>query len=439
MKIKINLFRKIFIFSIFLVIFTVVLSYTLSVFISDKFYISRRKEEIEKVVEVTKKLMIDSDILEDYVEDIKNSQGIDIYISSNTYYDSFYDIEYSNDFDEIEDGFHIDSIGNSHIMLLIYKEKLSDEKTLFVTTSLSVMSSHRHEVYMLNIFTLLISLILAIFISRFFAKKITDNIAELNRVAKKITDLDFSERAIVNTSDELLELSENINTMSYSLSTSISSLKNFVSNASHELKTPITVINSHAQILLRGSLEKEEERKRYYKAILKESKNMGELVEDLLLLSRLSAIDLKLDIEKLDFHSLLRESLEKYEFLELEKDIEWDISLEKIEIEVNRKFFQIALNNIIQNALKYTPSERVIKIYQDQNSIYIENPTSLIESCENLLEPFSRGNNANELKISGHGLGLSIIKKILEIHKIPFNIYLKDGNFIFTLTYSSHN
>ena len=67
MKIKINLFRKIFIFSIFLVIFTVVLSYLLSIFVSDNFYISRRKKEITKIVEVTKKLMIDETILEDYI------------------------------------------------------------------------------------------------------------------------------------------------------------------------------------------------------------------------------------------------------------------------------------------------------------------------------------------------------------------------------------
>ena len=154
--------------------------------------------------------MLDRDILVDYIDDIKNSQGIDIYLSNNSYYDSYYDIEYNNNYDEIEDGFHINNIGQNHIMILIYKEKLSDNLTLFISTSLSVMSSHRHEVYLLNIFTLIISLGLGILISRLFAKNITNNIFELNRVAKKITDLDFSERSNVNTSDELSELSENI-------------------------------------------------------------------------------------------------------------------------------------------------------------------------------------------------------------------------------------
>lgn len=441
MRIKINLFRKIFIFSIFLIIFTVVLSYTLSVFVSDSFYIARKKEEIRELVPTIKKLMFDERILEDYIDDIKNTQGIDVYLSDNSYYDSFYGIEYDNNYDEIEDGFHVNNIGKTHIMLLVYKEKISDEKTLFMSTSLSVMSSHRHEVYFLNLITLILSLILSIIISRLFAKKITKNIFELNRVAKKITNLDFSEKALVDTSDELLELSENINTMSNSLSTSINNLKSFVSNASHELKTPITVINSHAQILLKNSNSSEEERKKYYRAILKESNSMNSLVQDLLLLSKLSALDLKFDTRLESFNSMLEESIEKYEFLELEKDIQWDIKVDNLNLLVNRKFFQIALNNIIQNALKYSPNRSTIKIYQDKNRIIFENPTSITEtqSSETLLQPFARGDNANELKIDGHGLGLSLIKKILELHNLSFSIEIKDNRFIFSLTYSGHN
>ena len=299
------------------------------------------------------------------------------------------------------------------------------------------MSSHRHEVYFLNMITLVISLILSILISRTFAKKIINNIAELNRVTKKITNLDFSEKSVVNTQDELLELSKNINIMSDSLSSSINSLKTFVSNASHELKTPITVINSHAQLLLKGGLSIEDEKK-YYRAILKESNSMNTLVQDLLLMSRLSAVGVKLEVESLDFMSMLKESIEKYEFLELQKDIEWEIKLNKIKIEGNRKFFQIALNNIIQNALKYSPNESIIKIYEEGENIVFENPMYPLKEQELdiLVEPFARGVNASELKIEGHGLGLSLIKKILELHGFDFRIEEKNNIFIFTLTYS---
>lgn len=441
MKIKINLFRKIFIFSIFLVIFTVTLSHIFSIFVADSFYIARKKSEIKELLPKVKRLMIDEKILEDYIEDIRNTKGIDIYISNNSYYDSFYGIEYKNNFDDIKDGFHINNLEQGHIILLVYKEKISSEKTIFLSISLSVMSMHRHEVYFLNLITLIITLILSIIISRIFAKRITKNIYELNRVTKKITKLDFSEKVAINTSDELSELSENINVMSKSLSMSIDNLKSFVSNASHELKTPITVINSYTQFLLKENSMGEEEKRRYYRAILKESKNMNELVQSLLLLSKLSAVGLKIEKEDLDLNLIIKNSMEKYEFLELQKDIQWDINLNRVILKGNKKFIQIAIDNVIQNALKYSPEESKIKIYQEENSIKFENLTLLKESFSeyNLLQPFARGENATELKIEGHGLGLSLIKKILELHGIPFEIKLKEDKFIFSLTCLSIN
>lgn len=438
MRIKINLFRKIFLFSIFLVIFTIVLSFTLSISVSDTFYISRKKREITKIVADVKKLMLDEDILEDYIDEVKNSQGINILLLNNQTYDDFYNYKSTTKYDEVEDGFHIGKLSYNHIMLLTYKEKLSDNTTLFLSTSLSVMSSHRHEVYFLNLLALVISLILSILISRGFSKKITKSIAEMNRVAKKITHLDFSEKLKIDTGDELEELGDSINTMSDSLATSIENLKSFVSNASHELKTPIAVINTQAQLLLKGT---EEDKRKYYKAILKESNYMNELVQSLLLLSKLSAVGFQIKDERVKFLELLDESIEKYEFLELQKDIEWDIDIEDIVLCGDRKFLQIAINNIVQNALKYSVEGKTIKIYSKDGNIYFENEFPLYETValDSLMQPFTRGNVATELNIEGSGLGLSLIKKIFELHNFNFKIEIQKNLFIFTLTYSSHN
>lgn len=298
---------------------------------------------------------------------------------------------------------------------MVYKEDLSNDKTLFITTSLSVMSSHRHEVYLLNLITMVIAMIISIFISRKFAKKITDNISSLNRVAQKITKLDFSEKSEIDSSDELKDLSRSINLMSNSISTSIENLNSFVSNASHELKTPITVIDTHAQRLLNGNIKDENERRDYYKVILKESRNMNSLVKDLLLISKLSSIDLNLQKEKFKFLEILKESIEKFEFLELQKDIEWEIDLEDIELYGNKKLIKIVIDNLVQNALKYSPENSKIKVYNKENKIFIENQIYLkeINETKKLFEPFYRGNNATELNIDGSGLGLSLIKKYL--------------------------
>lgn len=442
MKIKINLFQKIFIFSIFLIIFTVTVSYLFSTFLADSFYIDRKKSEILEIVNNAKKLSIDEYIFKDYASELKNKEGINLYILSekdtdiydkdDTYYN--YEDKY---FTQLEDGFHIKKLPFSNIMLLVYKEELPNGELLFVTTSLSVMSSHRYEVYSLHLITFFLTMILSIFLCRFFAKKITKNIFELNRVAKQITNLDFSEDVNINTTDELNELGKNINIMSKSISSSIDNLNSFVSNASHELKTPITVINTHAQALLNGTITDEKIKKDYYRVLLKESREMTSLVNDLLLISKLSSLEKKLDKEECNFLNLLNESIEKFEFLELKKDIEWDIKIKNLNIFVNNKLFKVVLDNLVNNALKYSPENSIINIYQEDNNIIFENPMYLTEkeNIDNLFQPFYRGTSANELNIEGSGLGLSLIKRILDLHSISYSIKIEKKYFKFILTY----
>ena len=119
--------------------------------------------------------------------------------------------------------------------------------------------------------------------------------------------------------------------------------------------------------------------------------------------------------------------------LELEKDIEWDIKLKEQKIFCDIKIFKIALDNIVQNALKYSKENDIISIYETDGKICIENSVDGEGTGEisKLWEPFSRGDNANELSIDGNGLGLSIVKKIMELNKINCGIDLKDKKFTF--------
>lgn len=431
MKIKINLFKKIFLFSIFLIIFTVSLSYLLNIFMGDSFYINRRKNEIIKVKDNVKIILNKEYELEEYLENIKEKDGIDVYIE-NTANNRGHHHRRSRRYKNTKDGFNIITIQNN-IKLLIYKEEISKRETIFITTSLSVMSNHRDEVYMLNLITLIIALGISVFISRIFAKRITDNIKSLNRVAQKISNLDFSEKSDIKTSDELNSLSKSINIMSDNISSSIEGLNTFVSNASHELKTPIAVINTHTQFLLSKKIENEEERKNYYKVILKESEYMSTLVKDLLLISKLSTSNTKIDKEQFEVSYLLKESIEQFEFLELKKDIEWKIDLEKSFILGNKKLLRIVFNNLVQNALKYSPENSEIKVYREKDKIKFENEMYMneIDNATDLFQPFFRGKNATEIKVEGSGLGLSLVKRILELHSFNYGIVTKNNRFIF--------
>lgn len=174
MKIKISLFKKIFLFSIFLIIFTVLVSYILSTSVADSFYVARKKNEIVKIKDNIEKYIENSEILEEYIENIKDKEGINIYIENIEDRDErenreFHHRKTRNRYKKIENGFHVLSLQNN-IILLVYKENIL-KNDVIITTSLSVMSSHRHEVYFLNLMTFILVLGISIIISRVFSKK----------------------------------------------------------------------------------------------------------------------------------------------------------------------------------------------------------------------------------------------------------------------------
>jgi two-component system sensor histidine kinase VanS len=427
MKLKINFFQKIFIFSVAIVIFTVLIGYILNIFFLDEFYLYRKKENMLKVAEKTKILVVERrrDELEEYKEDLRDKEGIDISILKERNKHMRRKEE-----ENVKEGFNVATVTKAKIKLLIYSEKLPDGRNLTLRTSLSVMNSHKHELSIFNVLTTVVSVMLSMLVGRIFSKRITMNIEKLNEVTRKISVLDFSEKADVQTGDEIEELSKNIDIMSNNLNLSIENLKSFASNASHELRTPITVISTHAQALVNGIVKEEQEQRRYSKVILKESAYMNDLVGNLLTISRLSSPGIKLNMKDVSFNKILKESIEKYEILELEKDIEWDIDILDTMINCDEKIFKIAVDNIVHNALKYSPNNEIIRVYREENKIVVENSIKgNLDNTDNLCEPFTRGENAKEEKIDGNGLGLSIVKKIMELNKIDFAIIIEDKKF----------
>ena len=429
MKIKINFFQKIFIFSVFIVIFTVLTGYLLNVFFLDEFYIYRKKAAMSEAAQTAKNLMDNEEAFNEFVEDMRDTEGIDVVILKK--HNGHMMRRRREEAEDIKEGFNITNISRTNIKLLIYDEKLPDGRVLALRTSLSVMSAHKHEMNIFNILTTITAVLLSTIIGRAFSKRITKNIKKLNLVTRKISVLDFSEGAQVDTGDEIEELSKNIEIMSRNLCLSIENLKAFASNASHELRTPITVINTHAQALINGVVQDDKEKMNYYKAIAKESRDMNELVGNLLTISRLSSPGIKLNIEKNDLVEMFKSSIEKYEMLELEKDIEWKLGIKSLDILCDKKIFKIAIDNIVHNALKYSKDNEIIEVYEENGRVMVENSIAgeTTGDVEKLWEPFARGENSYH--IEGNGLGLSIVKEIMKLNKVRCGIIIKEKKFIF--------
>lgn len=133
--------------------------------------------------------------------------------------------------------------------------------------------------------------------------------------------------------------------------------------------------------------------------------------------------------------SLIEDSLEKYDFLEFEKDISIVVDIGTNEVIGDSNLLKLATDNIIHNALKYSPNRGVVKIYEEKGCLCIENQSEVIrsEEIENFFQPFYRGKNAEDSEIEGTGLGLSIVKKSLDLNNIPLQIVWKEGKFIFKI------
>ena len=439
-KIRVNFFTKIFGFSLFIVLITILINYTFNAIFLEKFYIYRKKELMLKVIQNAKIIYEtqSENSFENYIYDVKESMGIEVDIKNKKKNhmmgnhmmrrsDSIENIPYNKFVDK-------ELLGND-AKILYYGEELSKDSGIFVSTSLSIIQAHSHESNIFNIMTALVALIVSLGSGLIFSKRITKDIGYLNEKADKISRLDFPKNIEINRNDEIGDLSRSLEKMSKELSTSVSNLKSFVSNASHELRTPIAVICTHATALLEHKEIEEKEKRKYYEIILKVGNEMKELIENLLTLSKLDSTVFKLKKENVNLRKIIEEALERYDIIELERDINVEISLVTDNIIVDPRILKLVLNNLIQNALKYSIIGGSVKISQTLNCLAIENTFQgeLGNGIEKLLQPFSRGRNAEDFKFDGMGLGLSIISKALNLASIKYEIEVDQNRFIVKL------
>lgn len=439
-KIRVNFFTKIFGFSLFIVLITILINYTFNAIFLEKFYIYRKKELMLKVIQNAKIIYEtqSENSFENYIYDVKESMGIEVDIKNKKKNhmmgnhmmrrsDSIENIPYNKFVDK-------ELLGND-AKILYYGEELSKDSGIFVSTSLSIIQAHSHESNIFNIMTALVALIVSLGSGLIFSKRITKDIGYLNEKADKISRLDFPKNIEINRNDEIGDLSRSLEKMSKELSTSVSNLKSFVSNASHELRTPIAVICTHATALLEHKEIEEKEKRKYYEIILKVGNEMKELIENLLTLSKLDSTVFKLKKENINLRKIIEEALERYDIIELERDINVEISLVTENIIGDPRILKLVLNNLIQNALKYSIIGGSVKISQTLNCLVIENTFQgeLGNEIEKLLQPFSRGRNAEDFKFDGMGLGLSIISKALNLASIKYEIGVDQNRFIVKL------
>ena len=199
----------------------------------------------------------------------------------------------------------------------------------------------------------------------------------------------------------------------------------------HDLKSPLTAIYGYAENLKNNV---HSEKKEYYAdAVLENVQYMNEIITNTLDLAKLEISDMGLKKEKVNITALAEELYAKYRPQAESRDISFKISGSAV-INADRKMMVQAMENLISNAVKYTEDGGEINITADAKSFVISNSCGDVKNTESLVRPFEKADQSRSNR-SGSGLGLSIVKNIVMLHKFGFETKAENNIFIAKITF----
>lgn len=302
--------------------------------------------------------------------------------------------------------------------------------------------------------TLLFSMIIAYFISRHWVRPILD----INEITKSMARLDFSKKFEGKTTDEIGELGENINFLSNQLEDSIHALRrsnemleeevkkerqidemrqNLLANVSHDLKTPIAIIQGYAEGLRANISESPEDREFYTSVIIEESERMNRLVRQILSLSQLEMGKIKPEIESIEIASYVDVIIGKFSLMFKEKDINIESNVSPAMIFADTNMLGQVLVNLITNAADHTKSGGHIKISAEtidkklRIKVFNEGENIPEDELDKIWLSFYKRDKARTGRYGGTGIGLTIVKTTMEAHNNTCGVENEDNGVTF--------
>jgi len=297
----------------------------------------------------------------------------------------------------------------------------------------------------------------------FLTKKYTKPILELASISERVANLDFDAKYEGNKENEIGILGENINFMSKELEHTISELKTanveltkdierkekieemrteFLASVSHELKTPIALIQGYAEGLKDGISESAQEREFYCEVIIDEAHKMNEMVKKLLVLNQLEFGNDNITMERFDIYTMICNYLESAEILFQQNGIQLQIMpLESVFVWADELKVEEVFMNYITNAIHYAEEnaegkkEIIIsfEITQTKIKIGVFNTGKKIpeESIPKIWDKFYKVDKARTREYGGSGVGLSIVKAIMESMNNRYGVENKENGVLF--------
>ena len=265
-------------------------------------------------------------------------------------------------------------------------------------------------------------------------KRVLAPIRDITNMAETLSESNLSNRInIAGTKNELKDLAVVINRMLDRIERSYNSQKQFVSDASHELRTPISVIRGYTDMLKRWGKDDPEILDEGISAISQETESMKDLVESLLFLARHDKKTLMMEISAFDPSELIREVQKEEAMVHTDYTFETD-QMEPMTIKADRNMMKQVLRILCDNAVKYSsPGSRVSLSCRDEKNgtcclaVRDEGQGVSQEDLPKIFDRFYRSDKARKSESGGHGLGLSIARIIVVAHKGKIRVRSKPG------------
>lgn len=408
---------------------------------------------------------------------IKNDQNVNVYTSNKDFFSAFGQMnEMTNKFNsgtgtviEKDKDFTIKKImdNKNGITYILLSATLDNGFLLYIRIPItSIQESVKisnNFLYLMAGFAILIAAVIVSYVSRKFG----DPISELNDIAKKMANLDFSHKyEITNADDEINTLGKSINAMSDKLEKTIKQLRNtnielekdieeksqidemrksFISDVSHELKTPIALIRGYSEGLLENINSDEESRNFYAEVILDETNKMDRLVKQLLELMKLEYGKREFKDTEFNIVELEKEVVRKSQVMLEEKQVKVKFNtLEEINVFADDFYIEQVISNYLTNAIKHTKEIKHQKFIQIENEVNIEKGKVRIkvfntgenikeENIERIWKRFYKLDESRNRADGGTGIGLSFVKAVMNNYGNVYGVINKENGVEFYL------
>ncbi len=302
---------------------------------------------------------------------------------------------------------------------LLYGIKVSNGY-IFLFTMLSNVNKNYTVIKDQLLYVAIVVIILAIIISLFLAKVISEPIVSITEKSKLLASGNYNIEFEHHGIKEIDELADTLNYLESEVSKTDQYRRDLMANVSHDLKTPLTMIKAYAEMVRDITYKNKEKRNANLNVIIEETDRLNLLVSDILSLSKLQANSDIIEIETFDLSEEMHEILKRYNYLEETEGYKFILSIpEKAIIRADKNKINQVIYNLINNAINYTGQDKTvyIDIKEEKKSYMIS-----IKDTGKGIEKDKIDYIWDKRNIVGTGLGLSIVKNILEVHNFEYGV-----------------